>query len=111
VLEALLAVRLLAHVVARPQAPELLALHGQFPDQLRQTGVVGVPPGGEAQPTDCGAGVLIPVPVQLPRALIEEEMTGGVARLARKRPPITEERSGEPVPRQHVHAPADHHGR
>jgi uncharacterized protein len=103
------AVRLLVHVMPRPEAPELLTLHRQLADQLGEVGIVGVSARCEAQVGDGRAGALVPVRVQPASSVVEEEVACRVALLGRQRAPIDQQRRVELVPREDIHAAPDHH--
>jgi hypothetical protein len=99
------------YVVTRPPAPKLFALHRQLADQLGQQRVVWVTPGGQAQVGDGGLRALLPIEVELACALIQEHVTGRVALLGRQGSPVGQELRGDPIPREDVGAPPDHHRR
>ncbi len=56
-----------------PQHRELRALHGQLADERGQPPVVGMPPGDDAEIADHGAGLAMPVHIQVANVGVQEQ--------------------------------------
>jgi hypothetical protein len=96
-----------AHVVARPQPPELRALERQLPDQLRQPRVVDVRTGQRPQPGH-GVGETFPgIGEQLLDRVVEEGRANDVG----PRPVHGGQGHHELVGGEDIHVAALHEGR
>jgi hypothetical protein len=104
VVERLGAAAVLADVVGGPPDAEVLALHGEFTDEVGEVAVVGIAAGFGPKIADACIRDTLPVRVEPAGLAIEEDEPGQVRRTVRVREDLGVQRVAEPVGGEDVEA-------